>query len=172
MSTRALYTFICPGRKQDTFHVYKHHDGYPKGAAEAIANALPLAWQLPRFEADEFAAAFVAGNKSHYLNRELELLRKLEQGEVCLTSNAGPLASSVPIRSELAQIRDYAKNYNGGGVRLMHTGSVYAVAPGDIEYRYEITLVKSKLQVTAYKTDFWDVRIKANEKRIYKGKLE
>lgn len=60
MSTRAIYTFEDD---RNTAHVYKHHDGYPSGAADAIAKALPYAWQLPRFEADEFAAAFVAGNK-------------------------------------------------------------------------------------------------------------
>jgi hypothetical protein len=60
MGTRAIYTFI----DQDGRHsVYKHWDGYPAGACRFIANALPLAWPLPRFEADEFAAAFVAANK-------------------------------------------------------------------------------------------------------------
>lgn len=60
MSTRAVYTF------QDTmseYHVYKHHDGYPSGAAEFIQNALAHAWELPRFEADEFGAAFISANK-------------------------------------------------------------------------------------------------------------
>lgn len=69
MSTRACYLFSDdPQTKVDPTHleghiVYKHHDGYPSGAIEALAKALPLAWQLPRFEADEFAASFVAGNK-------------------------------------------------------------------------------------------------------------
>lgn len=62
MSTRACYRFTDPNSKE-IFTIYKHHDGYPSGAAEAIANALPHAWPLPRFEADEFAAAFCAGNK-------------------------------------------------------------------------------------------------------------
>lgn len=84
-----MYSFIDA---HDTFHVYKHHDGYPTGAAEAIQNAVAYAWQLPRFEADEFSAAFVAGNKS-----------------------------------------------TGGGVRLMHSGEWRDVAPGDLEYRYEIS---------------------------------
>jgi hypothetical protein len=60
MGTRAVYTFI----DEDGRHsVYKHWDGYPTWACKFIANALPLAWPLPRFEADEFAAAFVAANK-------------------------------------------------------------------------------------------------------------
>ena len=61
MSTRAVYTFTD---EHETLHVYKHHDGYPKGAAEFIREATKFAWELPRFEADEFASAFVAANKS------------------------------------------------------------------------------------------------------------
>jgi hypothetical protein len=72
MGTRAVYTFID---KDDRHSVYKHWDGYPSLACKFIANALPLAWPLPRFEADEFAAAFVAANKK-------------EAGDVRLT--AGP----------------------------------------------------------------------------------
>jgi len=60
MSTRAIYTFKGFG---ETHHVYKHHDGYLSGAAVALNNALQLAWTLPRYEPDEFAAAFVSGNK-------------------------------------------------------------------------------------------------------------
>jgi hypothetical protein len=56
-----MYSFYDPDGS--CYHVYKHHDGYPTGAAEALANALTLAWPLPRYEADEFAAAFVAANK-------------------------------------------------------------------------------------------------------------
>jgi hypothetical protein len=60
MGTRAVYTFID---EDDRHSVYKHWDGYPRWGCQFIANALPLAWPLPRFEADEFAAAFVAANK-------------------------------------------------------------------------------------------------------------
>jgi len=60
MSTRAIYTFKGFG---ESHHVYKHHDGYPTGAARAFELALQNAWDLPRYEPDEFAAAFVAANK-------------------------------------------------------------------------------------------------------------
>jgi hypothetical protein len=56
-----MYTFKD---KHSTIHVYKHHDGYPQGAIEFINNAIPYAWGLPRFEPDDFAAAFVSANKS------------------------------------------------------------------------------------------------------------
>jgi len=60
MSTRATYEFIGDN---ESWTVYKHHDGYPKGGYQWIARALQWAWALPRFEADEFAAAFCAANK-------------------------------------------------------------------------------------------------------------
>jgi len=68
MSTNAVYFF------DDTFRndrgttnicaVYKQYDNYPQGAAYHIEAAKDYAWRLPRFEADEFAAAFVAANKN------------------------------------------------------------------------------------------------------------
>tara|TARA_Y100000310_G_scaffold345178_1_gene462401 strand:- start:1422 stop:1796 length:375 start_codon:yes stop_codon:yes gene_type:complete len=55
MSTRALYSF----RDQSDCHsVYHHYDGYPANALKLIHKAKSAAWDLPRFEADEFAAAF------------------------------------------------------------------------------------------------------------------
>ena len=61
MGTRAIYTFKGFG---ETYHIYKHYDGHPSGAAHWLGNALSVAWPLPRYEPDEFAAAFVAGNKT------------------------------------------------------------------------------------------------------------
>jgi hypothetical protein len=65
MSTRGLYTFKD---NDGDYTVFKHWDNYPTsstgyGAHLFIANALAYAWQLPRFEADEFAASFIAANK-------------------------------------------------------------------------------------------------------------
>ena len=74
MSTRAIYTFCDP---RTEVHVYKHYDGYPynggvhngtayeAGGLVWINDAKKFAWDLPRFEADEFAASFVAANKSN-----------------------------------------------------------------------------------------------------------
>lgn len=60
MSTRAVYSFIDDSH---IYHVYKHHDGYLSGACDAIEAATSNAWKLPRFEPDEFGAAFIAANK-------------------------------------------------------------------------------------------------------------
>lgn len=59
MSTRACYTFKD---EHKTFHVYKHSDGYPSGAEKWIRDASHLAWGMPRFEASNFGAAFIAAN--------------------------------------------------------------------------------------------------------------
>lgn len=61
MGTRAVYTF---NDGSDRFHVYKHWDGYPSGAALFFMRAIPYAWGGTRFEACDFAAAFIAGNKN------------------------------------------------------------------------------------------------------------
>lgn len=63
MSTRAVYQFKESGKYGDAFVVYKHHDGYPSGAATVIQAARGLSWQGGRFEADEAAASFVAAAK-------------------------------------------------------------------------------------------------------------
>ena len=61
MGTRAVYSF---SDDRETHHVYKHWDGYPQNALQYISFAKDRAWKLPRFEADEFAASFIAANKS------------------------------------------------------------------------------------------------------------
>lgn len=60
MGTRCVITFKDADSE---FHVYKHWDGYLEGIAENLKKAKRRAWKFPRFEADEFAAAFVAANK-------------------------------------------------------------------------------------------------------------
>lgn len=72
MGTRAIYKFED---SDDECFVYKHYDNYPQGAVHFIEAAKEFAWRLPRFEADEFASAFVAANKAR------------KGGEVRLVSN-------------------------------------------------------------------------------------
>tara|TARA_R100001480_G_scaffold31376_2_gene42714 strand:- start:58 stop:501 length:444 start_codon:yes stop_codon:yes gene_type:complete len=60
MGTRAIYIFED---EHEEAYVYKHYDNYPQGAVDFIEKAKEFAWELPRFEADEFAASFVAANK-------------------------------------------------------------------------------------------------------------
>jgi hypothetical protein len=63
MSTRAVITFADDGQQ---FHVYKHGDGQPAEIGKALEATLPYAWPLPRYEATDFAAAFIAANKQKH----------------------------------------------------------------------------------------------------------
>ena len=64
MGTRAHYIFeddfFGTERK---FPVYMHWDNYPSVALKRIKSAEQFAWKFPRYEADDFAAAFVRANK-------------------------------------------------------------------------------------------------------------
>lgn len=61
MGTRAVLIFT--DIEGDEFAVYKHWDGNPRNIARLLDEARLYAWPVPRFEADEFAAAFVAAAK-------------------------------------------------------------------------------------------------------------
>ena len=76
MSTRATITVAD---EKDSFDIYQHHDGYPDGPfglVRHIAMARRLAWDPPRFEAADFAAAIIAVLKdrggSTYLTKDAE----------------------------------------------------------------------------------------------------
>ena len=98
MSTRAIYSFDTD---YGMVHVYKHHDGYPTGAADALKAAQAYAWPLPRYEGDDYAAAFVAANKiPYFLQPGLEALF----GAPC------------------------EENTGNGCVRMRHNAEIYSVA--------------------------------------------
>lgn len=56
MSTRCNI-IVDDGSKR--IQIYRHQDGYPEGVLPDLFKALEYAWDLPRFEADDFAAAIV-----------------------------------------------------------------------------------------------------------------
>ena len=67
----------CPPRAApEVVTVYEHSDGYPDGAVCWITKALEYAWPLPRFEVDEFAAAFVAANDPSAKIRRMDNMAK------------------------------------------------------------------------------------------------
>ena len=145
MSTRALYTFKGESAK-DSWNVYKHHDGYPVGAAQVLQNTLDhYAWQLPRYEPDEFAAAFCAAGKSQ------QYLRAIEAVE----AHDGEAYKNAIRYSALGEYKS-----QGGGVRFMPQGAPLKVASkhcSDIEFRYEIYEKQTgKLYVRAYAVNAWD----------------
>ena len=60
MGTHAIVTF----KDADEEHsVFKHFDGYPSVLLKDLERAKKYAWPLPRFEANEFSAAFVVALK-------------------------------------------------------------------------------------------------------------
>lgn len=68
MSTRCTITFV-DSQDGTRYHIYQHMDGYPEGehgVVAAIKGAMTSgkAWEMPRFEADEFAAAYIATHKT------------------------------------------------------------------------------------------------------------
>jgi hypothetical protein len=150
MSTRACYRFIPENGPNDfpgVVTVYKHHDGYPEGAAKAIEATLPHAFPLPRFEADEFAAAFVRANKK---NAD-DYARDYEAGAAAATDpeqKKACLAVAERYRSEKA----YRDGVQGGGVRLVPFEGLdaYQRFAGDLAFLYDIRCVDGKLRVTAY----------------------
>ncbi len=82
MGTRGVYKFID---QHSTHYVYKHWDNYPSGATTFIQNALELAWELPRFEADEFSASFIAANKKSV--GDVRLMHETEEDETSIIAS-------------------------------------------------------------------------------------
>jgi len=145
MSTRALYTFKGESAA-DTWNVYKHHDGYPTGAAQFLADTFKhYAWALPRYEADECAAAFCAAGKSQHYLRAIEAV-EAHNGE------------GYKDAMRYTALGEYKTQ--GGGVRMMPQGPALKVAAkncSDIEFRYEIFVGKvNELRVRAYAVNAWD----------------
>jgi hypothetical protein len=147
MSTRATYTIHD---NQEQFHVYKHHDGYPLGGIKAIAAALPFAWDLPRFEGDEFAAAFVAGNKWNKGSDLMSVARKAHADAF----GSDPQPGRAPYKQVAfnLEMADYEFRFMGGGVRLLPSAPNWrTVSPGDIQYHYDIRCMDGVVIVASQK---------------------
>lgn len=152
MSTRALYTFTD---EQSSWNVYKHHDGYAKGAATTLRATLDyFTWQLPRFEADTFAAGFCAAGKASSMIDAVEN----DAARKAFVEEYGPTGKYRWI--------------NGGGVRLMPQGDPKKVAQencSDIEYRYELFMKKNTLHIRCFSVSAWT---EYSEKRLFSGTFE
>lgn len=152
MSTRALYTFTD---NDQSFNVYKHHDGYPSGAAQVLTDMKNhFIWVLPRFEADEAAAGFCAAGKA---NRMIQLVEA---------------STPAALQKYKKDTEAYDRWGRGGGVRLMPQGKpleVAAVNCGDIEFRYEIMVPPGNkdLHIKAYAI----VDVDGKETLVFEGAL-
>jgi hypothetical protein len=66
MSTRCTLTVRDEKDGEEAYSIYRHYDGYPddkSGVLWTLRKALSYAWELPRFDPAEFAAAIVAAWK-------------------------------------------------------------------------------------------------------------
>src|SRR6266481_6505342 len=151
MSTRACYRFFPLNGPNDwpgVVTVYKHMDGYPSGAAKAIEAALPYAWPLPRFEPDEFAAAFVRANKKSTEDWAREYEQQAEN-----TTDPEQKAACLSVAQRYRTDPVY-RDCCGGHLRLVpYEGlDAYQRFAGDIAYLYDIRCIAGRIQVTAYST--------------------
>lgn len=147
MSTRAIYIFKD---KDEQYTVYKHHDGYPKGAAQWLTVARHLSWPGGQFEPDEAAASFVTAAK---------------------------LASKLNVTDDkLVFDCEAANRYpHGGGVRLMNVSKkkgLFDKAPSDTEFAYIIENRHGDWYITAYTASFWDAAKSENATEIWQGPLK
>lgn len=143
MSTRAVYS-VFEGDNTPPINIYIHHDGYPSGALDHIKEAFPFAWKLPRFEADEFAAALCAGAKSSCLLRYTKALENQIAGKT-------PDEWYTP-----AKLKQYFEESAGGGCRVFPSGPPIEVPAFDLEYRYEIRFLLDTLYIKCFSTHYCD----------------
>jgi len=164
MSTRACYRFIDP-ETAEVVTVYKHSDGYPEGAVCWITKAVDFAWPLPRFEADEFAAAFIAANKSSARTKRWEHLERAER-----ETDPERKAALLKVVEEWGPGGRYA-GMTGGDLRVVNKPDLDAFKSyaTDIEFLYDVTRKTTDLHVTAYTTRERDG--KWTVKRLFSGTL-
>lgn len=60
MGTRATITFMD---NSSEFTIYQHYDGYASYVEGSLRLATQYAWELPRFEAGDFACAYIRATK-------------------------------------------------------------------------------------------------------------
>jgi hypothetical protein len=73
MGTRCCITFVDE-RNRKGLHVFRHWDGYPEAVIPDLVEAFvkDKTWDLPRYEADEAAAGFIATHKNRGGNYRIQ----------------------------------------------------------------------------------------------------
>jgi hypothetical protein len=112
MSTRAVISFIDADNK---VHVYQHDHGAPRGVLAMLRKALTVAWNLPRFEADQFAASYAWAGVQDFLD-----IMKTHgyEGDVRHFGNGG-----IRVRSQWRDLADLEWRYE-----IRHDGTSLVVA--------------------------------------------
>ena len=139
MGTRGAFTFIDADKQ--TFHVYKHHDCYPEGpwgGPAVLLAATRYAWQFPRFEADEFAAAFITAAKlSTAMTLHMQKLFDQMDARAALGKDDPDGNNDVEVPIMMTVPPTY-RSLGGGGVRLLPKGTWERVIPWDCAYQYVV----------------------------------
>ncbi len=150
MSTHAIVQFKD---EEGIVSVFKHSDGNPRWIGQHLKEALEYAWELPRFEANEFAAAFVTACKLAH--------KKIidENTEWCLQQGHTPNHRTA-----------------GGEIRIVPRSDALAWQwAGDSQYRYLVESKKNQLTVTAWEIGEYgmlDGPMEWHQARIYRGDLD
>lgn len=63
MGSRALFSFHDRSNQINPVNVFMQYEGEPEYAIRFLSRSRLRAWDFPRYEANEFAAAFIAVNK-------------------------------------------------------------------------------------------------------------
>ncbi len=142
MSTRCVITVID---EHNSFSIYRHGDGYPDGDAGVIRTleeGFKFAWELPRFEADDFAAALIRAwkiegggdiyfTKGHEHHGDLAYRYEIRQD--------GANYNRLEIRVFQRDYRDKDGNYRKETVWKPHEKHIHYI-PGERDERIESIL--------------------------------
>lgn len=163
MGTRAVYSFFDD--RNDVFHVYKHWDNYPTGAAESLTKAVAAAWDQPRYEHDEFGAAFIAANKKEQggvrlthrpeNHCDIEYIYEVSQarnGQMILRAfEANYWDDTKPVKKEFfyGRLKDFVIEYGEDDVKRMwdeYVSSEHKAFDVDAVERREYERLKKKFE--------------------------
>lgn len=156
MAHLVVFTFINDGDPiDDGYHVTHQWVPNHELAAKYIERALPFAWALPRYEPDEFAAAFIAGNKESCARRA-EFWRQLAQTVRTAAEESLRQGDEKTYNEQIDLVNMYirdavdwesGKHSNpGGGIRLTR------LQPSDFRYEahYVVWYDDDGLRVAVY----------------------
>jgi hypothetical protein len=168
MSTRGLYTIIdadikaapatqtryglrpaVKARKGDAWNLYIHGDGYPTGAADYVKRAMAYAWDLPRFEADEFAAALCAAAKEHMPANRIKYPSAGGGGNARFMPQGKPMAVAGKHCADI----EYRYEIRASGVKAYSVSIDWDTGKGKEHLCFKCTLPEFEATATAWEEE-------------------
>ena len=149
MSTRGQFTFMDE-KNCEHYHIYKQSDTYILGALRSIINALPYSFGLERFEASEFACAFIAANKSNRHQRLAEAASKAIDAQLKDIPYTSLSEHTIQLDIDWTMMPKPI-NQGGGEVYMLGTSHNWQdFAKLGIEYHYEVYSMRERIMVCGY----------------------